>query len=330
MRLDAAATVFSKWLSNSETPELPQRLAVGWSGGADSTALLLALNASGRDVLAWHVDHGWRASSYLESEALARQAEAWDIPFYAARLDVSPEVNREAEAREGRFAQFLAWSRESDITTLCLAHNLDDQAETVCMRLLQGAGAGGCRGMQSERIYHGLHIVRPLLHVSGSELRQTLKLAGCGWFEDPSNSDMSIWRNRVRFQLFPRINDAGVDPAQLFLRWQKQAQKLACELDRGADELLGSVLRDRGVRDVVKLSWAAWAKSSSVIRARVLQRMMAQLFGGGVTPGRRHILLVEEWTARGGRGGVDLSRCRLQRVRGDLHLLATGSVCAIN
>jgi len=326
MRLDAASATFTAWLSNPEIPELPHQLAVGWSGGADSTALLLALKAKGHDVQAWHVDHGWRESSQQECEALAQQARSWGIPFFSVRLAFSGQANREAEAREGRFAQFLAWSRESGITTLCLAHNRDDQAETVCMRLLQGAGTGGCRGMQSERIYQGLRIVRPLLHVGGTALRETLSLAGVTWFEDPSNHDTTIWRNRIRHELFPRITAAGLNPQQLFLRWQRQAQRLALELEAGADTVLAQATSSKD--GLMVLPWAAWANSSAPIRARVLQRLMAATLGEGVTPGRRHILLVEQWTARGGRGGLDLSGCRLQRRQGRLHLQPRTSVCA--
>lgn len=325
MRLDAVPATFTAWLSNPEIPELPHQLAVGWSGGADSTALLLALKASGHDVQSWHVDHGWRESSQQECAALAQQAKEWEIPFFSVRLSFSAQANREAEAREGRFAQFLAWSRESGITTLCLAHNSDDQAETVCMRLLQGAGVGGCRGMQSERVYQGLRIVRPLLHVDGISLRKALLHAGVTWFEDPSNHDTTIWRNLIRHELFPRMAATGLNPRQLFLRWQRQAQRLALELEAGADAALAQVSNIDGR---VVLPWAGWVNISAPIRARVLQRMMAAALGEGVTPGRRHILLVEQWTARGGRGGLDLSGCRLQRRQGRLHLQPTASVCA--
>ncbi|WP_100278313.1 tRNA lysidine(34) synthetase TilS [Mariprofundus aestuarium] len=323
------STRFAGWLGGSNRSVLPHKVAVGWSGGADSTALLLALKVSGHDVVAWHVDHGWRDSSRHESAILAGRASRWGIPFYSARLSAAGEANREAEARRGRLEQFLRWSSELDVTTLCLAHQLDDQAETVCMRLLQGAGAGGCRGMQQERMHHGLRIVRPLLHVSGAELREALRLAGAEWFEDPSNSDMSIWRNRIRHGLFPRMAAAGVAPELLFMRWQKQAERVAVHLDAGADVVLKNSSSPAKNNDgVVRLSWRQWVDCPAAVRARVLQRMMATALGDGVTPGRRHIVLVEQWTSRNGRGGLDLSGCRLQRRKGDLHLLPTTSVCA--
>ena len=313
------------WLNHGDIPLLSDKLAVGWSGGADSTALLLALQAVGYQVHAWHVDHAWHETSADETLILAEMAERWGIPFSSFRLVSAPEANREAKARHARYAQFNVWAGQQGISTLCLAHHRDDQAETVCMRLLQGAGAGGCRGMQMQRMLGALQIVRPLLHVSGLELRIALQQAGVGWLEDPSNLDMSIWRNRVRHRLFPAVRLAGIIPEELFLRWQQQAEILASRLDAAADMVMksGNARVSENQEHATKqasLRWHAWSACGSAVRARVLQKMMVQVFGAGVTPGRRHILLVEQWTNQNGRGGLDLSRCRLQRKRANLHL----------
>jgi tRNA(Ile)-lysidine synthase len=321
------------WLNHGDIPTLPDQLAVGWSGGADSTALLLALQIAGYQVHAWHVDHAWHEHSADEALILAEMAERWGIPFSSFRLTSAPEANREAKARHARYAQFEQWAGQQGISTLCLAHHRDDQAETVCMRLLQGAGAGGCRGMQRQRMLGALQIVRPLLHVPGLELRIALRQAGVGWLEDPSNLDMSIWRNRVRHRLFPAVYQAGVLPVELFLRWQQQAEILASRLDAAANMVMksGNASVSENPEDATKqafLSWHAWTACGSAVRARVLQKMMVQVFGAGVTPGRRHILLVEQWTNKNGRGGLDLSRCRLQRKRTNLHLESVRAGCA--
>ncbi len=317
--------IAQSWLNHRDTPALPDQLAVGWSGGADSTALLLALQTAGHEVHAWHVDHAWRKTSADEVLLLAEKADSWGIPFSSFRLACVPEENREAKARHARFAQFEAWAGQQGISTLCLAHHRDDQAETVCMRLLQGAGAGGCRGMQRQRMQGTLRIMRPLLHVPGMELRIALRQAGVSWLEDTSNSDMGIWRNRVRRILFPAICQAGVLPDELFLCWQIQAEKLACRLEAAANEVMsnGNVSVSENPEHATKqasLCWQSWVACGSAVRARVLQKMMVLIFGAGVTPGRRHILLVEQWTNKNGRGGLDLSRCRLQRKRANLHL----------
>ncbi|PJA34891.1 MAG: tRNA lysidine(34) synthetase TilS [Zetaproteobacteria bacterium CG_4_9_14_3_um_filter_53_7] len=310
--------LFSGWLEGQSVVPLSQPVAVGWSGGADSTALLLALKAAGYQVQAWHVDHAWRASSQVETEVLAIRAETWGIPFYASRLNVPSGKNIEAEARAGRYAQFVRWGKKLAVDTLCLGHHREDQAETVYMRLLQGAGAGGCRGMHGERMFEGLRLLRPLLHVPGAELKQTLRQSGVGWFDDPSNDEAGLWRNRIRRRSFPAMVRSGCDPVALFLRWKVQADRVAAALDEGAGKLLGYEGVDSG--GGVSLCWSDWCSSSAAVRARALQKMMVCVLGEGITPGRRHIEAVELWTSKKGRGGIDLSRCRLYRVKDKLHL----------
>jgi len=300
------------WLDRAS---LPQRIAVGYSGGADSTALLLALAAGGHQVVAWHVDHGWQSNSSAVASRLQRRAASWGIEFHQARVRTRTDKNREASARTARFEQFSVWSDAQNITTLCLAQQRDDQAETVCMRMLQGAGPAGCAGMRALRRWHGLHIARPLLHVQRAELMRALKEAGIDYYEDASNRDTTLLRNRIRHTMFPAIRSQGTDPAELFCRWQIQAARLSDRLNRLADAV--PLAMQRGA---VVLAWDAWQGSPPAVRAVLLQRMNARLFGEGSVLGRRHILLVEQWRRQGGRAGIDLSRCRLFRSRENLHL----------
>jgi len=315
--------IFEGWLDGQGIAPEGEPVAVAWSGGADSTALLLALKAAGYQVQAWHVDHGWRLSSVIDAEQLAEWAGQWDIPFHAARLARPSGRNREAEARHGRYAQFSRWAEELAVEVLCLGHHLNDQAETVYMRLLQGAGPAGCRGMHRERHAGELRLLRPLLHLSGHTLKQALKHAGIEWIEDPSNRDTELWRNRIRCRTFPAMERAGYDPARLFLRWSSQADLLLERLDIEAEQLMADDMLSG--HEEISLSWQRWCSGTPAVRARVLQKIMAINLGEGVTPGRRHIELVELWTSKNGRGGLDLSRCRLYRVQGRLHLQAAGA-----
>ena len=288
---------------------------MAWSGGADSTALLLALMAQGHRVQAWHIDHGWRAGSAAEAERLGQLARRWGVPFLSARSPAASSRNREAEARGFRYRQFARWAETQGMHVLCLGHHHQDQAETVCLRMLQGAGPHGIRGMAPRRERDGMVLYRPLLHVPREALRQALQRAGVAWLEDASNSDAALWRNRIRHHLFPAMQAAGTDPWRLYRRWGEQAARLADIVDAG----LAPVSMARTV-DRVSVAWSDWAALSPPLRACLLQRMMQALFGPGVVAGRRHILMVEAWTARGGAGGLDLSRSRLHRHRGRLHL----------
>jgi len=302
------------WL---EDCRLPERLAVGFSGGADSTALLLALHHAGHEVIAWHVDHGWHVDSAREADSLRRQMDIWGIEFHSASVDATSASNREATARKARHVQFALWAKAQGIRTLCLAHHRDDQAETVCMRMLQGAGVTGCAGMQPVRELDHLSIVRPLLRVPKSALTAALCQAGVQWLEDASNRDTTLMRNHIRHHLFPSIRENGVDPSNLFCRWQMQASRLAVILNGQA-----SAVKIQQRQGVVSMSWDVWREMPGPVRACVLQHMMSLLFGKGVVLGRRHIELAESWLRKGGRRGIDLSRCRLSHRGEGLQLSA--------
>ncbi len=299
---------------------LPEKLAVAWSGGADSTALLLALHSIGHDIRAWHIDHAWHAASEGHEGYLQELAVAWGIPFCTARVQAAPSANREAEARQARMNQFEIWGREHGMDVLCLGHHLEDQAETVCLRMLQGAGVAGCRGMADVRQQGALRLMRPLLHVHKSELEEALQRAGVSWLTDPSNEDVSLLRNRIRHTFFPAIRKASVDPNRLFLRWQRQAVRVTDHLNSLADTV--DICKQAGMAST---NWAVWCGQSAAVRAVVLQRMAAALMGAGTVLGRRHIRLIEQWLQKGGSGGgLDLSRCRIVRQHGSLNLLLRG------
>lgn len=301
------------WLAAAE---LPSELAVAWSGGADSTALLLALVARGHRVQAWHIDHGWRAGSAAEAEWLGQQAGRWDIPFFSARCPDAPTRNREGAARDFRYRQFARWAESLGVRALCLGHHRQDQAETVCLRMLQGAGPHGVRGMARTRGQGELVLYRPLLQVPRENLRQALTEAGVPWIEDASNADPGLWRNRIRHRLFPAMRAAGTDPWRLYSRWGEAAARLAVEIDAGLAPV-ALACTEAGV----SVAWADWVALTPPLRACLLQRMMQALFGPGVVAGRRHICMVEAWTVRDGAGGLDLSRSRLRRRHARLQLV---------
>jgi len=304
------------WLKTSSlTHGLPQSIAVGWSGGVDSTALLLALHGAGFQVHAWHIDHAWHQQSSYDSEQLSRLAESWDIPFLSQRLAETPTSNREAHARQGRYQAFQSMAKETGIFAIALGHHADDQAETVCMRMLQGAGVMGCRGISPHSCRNGLDIYRPLLHVRKHSLKLSLQEEGVACLHDVSNDDVSLWRNRIRLEFFPEMLSMGIDPHSLFIRWQKQAVALANMVDDAADSV---GLHATG--SACSILWYDWQNLSQAVRAQVLQRMAASVLGEGVVFGRRHIELIEFWQKKGGRGGLDLSACRLSHCAGYLHL----------
>ncbi|MDX8398319.1 MAG: tRNA lysidine(34) synthetase TilS [Mariprofundaceae bacterium] len=319
----------STWFKASEISKFAsKRVAVAWSGGIDSTALLLALHSLSIPVQAWHIDHGWHRQSADDALRLQTQAELWGLPFFSKRLPQAPQSNREAEARHGRYAALAELASEHCIQTVLLGHHADDQAETVFMRMLQGSGVMGCCGMQAELYRHGLLIQRPLLHVRRAALKAALQQASVPYLEDQSNMDTTLWRNRLRLQMFPRMQTEGFEPYHLFLRWQKQAERIAEEVQQA----VGRVSMQHSESSCA-VNWRQWSALSTSIRAYVLQDMAAKLLGDGKVLGRRHIELIEVWRlhvlAGGGLGGLDLSGCHVMIKADCLHLEFAKASCRI-
>lgn len=294
---------------------MPLHIAVAWSGGADSTALLLALKQHGHHVVAWHVDHGWCEQSAQDARSLKQWAHTWHIPFFSYRLQGMDHIKNESRSRTLRYQQFFQWGKSQGIQALATAHHADDQAETVCMRLLQGAGSRGCQGISYQREIGGMQLFRPLLHISKQQLIDALVQAQVTWIEDSSNQDTFFLRNHIRHQLFPSMCQYQKNASSLFIRLGEQVQCLNHRVEVAAQALV----IESGEQGVW-IAWQPWSDLNAVVRAYVLRRMFERLFEDGKTPGRRHFELVERWMRRGGQGGLDLSGSRLFHQGDLLHL----------
>lgn len=184
-------------------------LCVAFSGGPDSTALLHALaalpQARTRGLRALHVDHGLNP----QSGAWAAQAAA-----FCASVGVDCEVRRvevardggeglEAAARHARYDAFADALQRGE--WLLLGHHRDDQAETVLLKLLRGAGPQGLGGMRAMRPLGSGRLWRPLLELPREALRAYVEAHGLAFIEDPSNLDMALARNHLRHEILPRL-----------------------------------------------------------------------------------------------------------------------------
>src|SRR6266852_5482254 len=139
-----------------------KRITVGLSGGVDSVSLLHLLRNCSVETRAIHVNHGLSANAGAWAAFCRRLCKRWSVPLTVRRVRVArAEKGLEAAAREARYAAF----RRVDCDVLMLAHHLDDQAETVLLNLLRGAGARGASGMRERTAFRGRALVRPLLEV---------------------------------------------------------------------------------------------------------------------------------------------------------------------
>ena len=185
-------------------------IVVAVSGGSDSVALLHLLHrfARGRPLTLTvaHLDHALRRGSATDRRFVERLAATLEIPCLADRRDVAA-ARRESEspeeaARRVRRSFLLECRRRVKATLIATGHTLDDQAETVLMRLVRGAGPSALAGMS---LAGPGPFVRPLLSIERNDLRVWLKRRGHAYREDPSNRDMRFDRNRVRRIVLPTL-----------------------------------------------------------------------------------------------------------------------------
>ena len=202
------------------------RVAAAVSGGADSVALLLLLDELrgelGIVLSVAHVNHKLRGAESDEDErfvaglARARGLECHfaNLPLGGVRLtaepDARPVAGLEAKARKLRYDFFRELARKGNVDKIATAHTLDDQAETLLLRIFRGTGVRGLAGVHprlalGERGQAVGEVVRPLLSVRRAELRDYLQGRGQPWREDSSNENLSFTRNRVRQRLLPLI-----------------------------------------------------------------------------------------------------------------------------
>ena len=163
------------------------------SGGPDSLALLVLATEAGCRVTAWHVDHGLRPGSADEADVVAQAAARWGAAFEARTAHCQPGPNLEARARAARY--------EALPQGVLTGHTADDQAETVLLNLIRGAGPDGLAGIDPAR--------RPLLALRRRETQALCHAVGLEPVQDPSNLDPAHRRNRIRHELLPLLCDVA-------------------------------------------------------------------------------------------------------------------------
>jgi tRNA(Ile)-lysidine synthase len=247
------------------------------SGGADSTALLYLMSVLapewGLRLGVLHVDHGLREGSAADAEFVRDLGRRLGVPVEVAGVTVDRRGSLEEAARTVRYAALDAHADRLGAQRIAVGHTADDQAETVLMRLLEGAGVRGLAGIPPVRG----RIIRPLLAVRRHALRTLLERAGLGWREDPTNQDLKFVRNRVRHELLPLLaaaHDADVVPA--LIRVAGRAREAVTALERIAAAELERLALDQG-EDALALPRAALAALPHPVAAEVLSQAAARL-----------------------------------------------------
>jgi tRNA(Ile)-lysidine synthase len=309
------------------------RVAVAVSGGPDSVALAWLLREIAADA-GWsiagliHVHHGLRGADADADEAFVRTLAArLHLPIEVAHVDVGASARAarrsiEATARDLRYVFFEDAARRLGATRVATGHSLDDQAETVLLRLLRGAGGRGVTGI---RVRRGLYI-RPLLECRRSELRRYLRARDESFREDATNQDRSIARNRVRHDLLPVIEHLAPGGLRALARFAQISADDEAFLEGLAIEAARTLVlfEDGGVQ----VNRGGLCGLPPPVARRLVRRVV-ETAAPGVTVTRRHVEAVRRLaTADKPDGHLDLPDASVDR-RGDLLVVRAGHARAV-
>jgi tRNA(Ile)-lysidine synthase len=227
-------------MASSRKRPSAKNIAVALSGGVDSVTLLHQLRNRG-PVAAIHVHHGLSPNADAWAAFCRKLCKQWDVPLTVYRVKVVRSgKGLEAAARKARYEAFA----KADADCIALAHNLDDQAETVLMNLLRGAGRRGASGMPKQSRFKGKMLLRPLLDTPREAIETYARRHRLAWVEDESNADESLTRNFVRRRLAPLLDER-------YPAWRRNLARAARHFSRkeaGAQDLLRKFLQTKGLR----------------------------------------------------------------------------------
>ena len=246
--------------------QLPLPLAVAYSGGADSTVLLLA--AAERwpgQVQAIHVHHGLQAAADGFEAHCRATCDALGVPLQVRRVAArnAPGESPEDAARQARYTALAHAARERGLQAVLLGQHADDQVETLLLALSRGAGLPGLAAMPPVFRRDGMVFVRPLLALSARAIREWVGEQGVTVVEDPSNADTAFTRNRIRHLLLPALEQAFPQYRETFARSARHAAQAQEVLESVAAEDLA---RMGGVPAITALQHLPRSRQGNVLR----------------------------------------------------------------
>jgi tRNA(Ile)-lysidine synthase len=274
-------------------PEPGTAVAVAVSGGPDSLALLLLAHAHGLDVVAHHVDHGLRPESATDLDVVIAAAAPLGVPVVAHRVSVAQGPNLEARARAARYG-----AMPDGIAT---GHTADDQAETVLINLLRGAGTAGLAAMRPGPRH-------PILALRRRDTEALCASAGLDPVRDTTNMYAGHLRNRIRHEVMPLLDEiADRDVAALLAR--------TATVLRHDDDVLDALARAIDPTDA-----RALAEADPALSARAIRRWLADPYPPDIATIERVMAV-----ARGETTGCDVGGMRqIRRSKQRLSLVKLG------
>ncbi len=269
-------------------------MLIGVSGGPDSLALLYLLLYFKKEfdlkLHIAHFDHMLRKDSASDRKFVEKIARKLNIPVTSEKIDISLLAKNgsiEEICREARLAFFFKTAKNINADKIALGHNLDDQAETVLMRLLRGSGLYGLSGIIPKKKIYGFTIVRPLLEVKRKEITAFLKKKKIHPRIDSSNSQDIYFRNKIRNKLIPLLEKNYNRNIKEIL--SNTAESLANDYDFLNQVTLKTSARLKPAINLKKLN-----RIHPAIQRMVLRGKICQLKGNTRTIAFKHIREIED------------------------------------
>jgi len=258
------------------------KIAVAVSGGGDSMALLHMLAQNGAGLRAVTVDHDLRKESAAEAQFVAETCRNLSVQHHILKWqNQGRSGNLQDAARRARQTLIGDWAKMQGITHIALGHTLDDQAETVLLRLARGSGVDGLSGMAVMRQDKGLTWVRPLLQVKRQALRDYLTAQNRTWIDDPSNDDPRFDRVKARLAL-AHLKDLGIEAEGLASTADKM-RMARVSLETSTLDLLNTVANISDVGEVM-IDYPAFINAPAELRFRLFAATLCWISGAPYRP----------------------------------------------
>lgn len=305
-------------------PQLP--LGVALSGGADSSALLVACAEKWPgQVTALHVHHGLQAAADDFERHCRVLCARLNVPIAVQHVDATaaPGQSPEDAARAARYEAFRLFGQQGQaqeaIKSIAIGQHADDQVETLLLALSRGAGLPGLSAMPAQWERGGLHFHRPFLRVPGPMLRDWLAARSIAWIKDPTNLDERFTRNRIRARLLPPLAAAFPQFRKTFARSARHAAQ--------AQELLNEVAGDDLLGTGCPPQLAALRQLSTARQSNLLRYWLRREFAAGPSEAQLSELLTQiaDCSTRGHRIQLKIADGQVVLQGANLHYMPAGS-----
>lgn len=308
-----------KYIADNEMIQTGDRIVVGVSGGADSTALLEILCAL-RDecklsLFVVHINHGIRVEAAEDANFVKELCKERDIPFYLFEEDIPGlakkyRMSEEEAGRKFRYQCFGKVMRENKADKLAVAHHMDDQAETVIFHMVRGTDLSGMAGMRpisalapfTDCVMDDAYIIRPLLNVRRAEIVDYLEKKGMVWKEDVTNGDDAYSRNRIRNNVMTELNKVNESATEHVAEFAALASEYDDYIKKQALAFIGrEIAVDSSCDDgswqnaeSVRVNRQALLDEDKIIAYRAIYEMLVNVCGAKKDITREHIASVYE------------------------------------